>query len=245
MASYSVYSSHGASKIITKAFSRGSGWEHIRVDDYREGNVAVYDLARGLYNCVRAADQFVFMDHGYLNPGHYSGYYSVTQNGLQHTGEGDYDDSRLPRVDLFPMRTGRHILLLPPARPLAKLIGINVDKWIADHISLETERPIRIREKGDTKPLWADLENCHAVVTFNSKAAIQAAIRGISVFCTTLSCVTRIAQPLSTIDNPNLNIDRHAWLCALSHNQFTLEEMEHGLQMQTIRIGSSGLAEAG
>jgi hypothetical protein len=244
VASYSVYTNHGASKIITKAFSKGSGWKHIHVQDYcrdgksilGDGDVAVYGLARGLYPCVQAADNFVFMDHGYLHAGHYAGYYSVTKNGYQHTGEGEYDDSRLPKIDLFPMRYGRHVLLLPPARPLAQILGINVDKWIADHLQIPTERPIRIREKGDPKPLWADLENCHAVVTYNSKAAIDAAIRGISVFTTSVACcATRIAQPLSTIDSPDLHIDRHSWLCALSHNQFTLEEMENGLQMQRIR----------
>jgi hypothetical protein len=133
------------------------------------------------------------------------------------------------------MRHGEHILLLPPSRLLAPYIGIDVDDWIETYKTIPTDRPIRVREKyhdktgiGSKPPIETDLENCHAVVTYNSKVAIKASCLGISVFATDPCCATRISQSMFTIDNPDLNIDREGWLRALSYNQFTLDEMRKG-----------------
>ena len=226
-----VYSKHSASVRITRAFADGSKWKWTPVDKYKEGPIAIYGLARGLLEVLQKAQRdnhdWFFIDHGYLNSGHFDGYYSVTKNAFQHTGGGVYSSKRLDQIrpNLSPMGHGEHILLLPPSRALAPYIKMDVDAWIKKYQNLKTDRPIRVREKGDPIPLEEDLENCHAVVTYNSKAAIKAAIAGISVFATDRCCATRISQPLSDIDNPDLNIDREGWLRALCSHQFTLEEM--------------------
>jgi len=235
MEAVAVYSPHPASARITKAFAAGAKWPWIPVSQYREGPIAIYGLARGLLKVLRSAQHaqqdWIFLDHGYLHPGHFDGYYSVTCNAFQHTGKGVYDAERLDiiRPDMYPMRYGEHILLLPPSRALTEFIEVDTDEWIKTNSDLPTDRPIRVREKGAKTPLEEDFLNCHAVVTYNSKAAIKAAIAGISVFATDPCCITRISQPLLSIDSPNLHIDREGWLRALSYNQFTLDEMQDGL----------------
>lgn len=227
-----VYSRHTASEVITQAFARGTKWKRIPVSEYKEGASAVYGLKRGLLEVLKqsqnAGHDWFYIDHGYMNPGHFYGYYSVTKNAFQHTGEGEYDAKRLDpiRPELKPMRHGEHILLFPPSRAFAEIVGIDVDAWIKKYKKLLTDRPIRVREKHDPKPLEEDLEDCHAVVTHNSKAAIKAAIAGVSAFATQDCCVTGISADLSSIDSPDLNIDREGWLRALSYHQFTLEEMQ-------------------
>jgi hypothetical protein len=234
-----VYSTHPPAKIVTQAFARGAKCPWIPAKDYKEGPVAIYGLARGLFDVWNIAKKHtcIRIDHGYINPGHYDGYYAVTKDVIQHTGEGDYDAKRLDpiRPELKPMRHGEHILLLPPSRLLAPYIGLDVDDWIETYKKIPTDRPIRVREKfndrtgeGSTTPLEEDLKDCHAVVTFNSKVSIRACCEGISVFVSDPCCATRIAQPMFTIDNPDLNIDREGWLRALSYNQFTLDEMRKG-----------------
>ncbi len=235
MEALTVYSRHTAAETVTRAFAKGSGWTWTSVKDYKEGPIAIYGLGRGLLEVLHTAQRgghdWTYLDHGYLNPGHYDGYYSVTKNAFQHTGEGDYDSKRLGpiRPVMSQMRCGEHILLLPPSRLLAPFIDMDVDAWIETYRDLPTERAIRVREKGDLKPLEDDLKDCHAVVTYNSKAAIKASCQGISVFATDPCCITRISQPMLSIDNPDLNIDREGWLRALSYNQWTLDEMRNGI----------------
>ena len=240
-----VYSRHKASEVVTKAFAHGTKWKRIPVSEYKEGPIALYGLRRGLLEALRKAqdsnNDWFLMDHGYLHPGHFDGHYSVTKNAFQHTGEGEYDSQRLDQVrpELKPMRHGEHILLLPPSRALAPFIDVDVDAWIEEYKNLPTDRTIKVREKPKAKDgfsrirpgqdgtplLEEELYNCHAVVTYNSKAAIKAAIAGVSVFATQPCCVSGISGKLSTIDNPDLNIDREGWLRALCYHQFTLDEM--------------------
>jgi hypothetical protein len=233
-----VYSSHSPSRIITHAFAEGAKCPWVSVNDYKEGPIAIYGLARGLQEVLdKAISQqhyAIHIDRGYMKPHHYDGYYSVTKDTRQCTGEGDYGPERLDQIrpELKPMRHGKHILLLPPSRGLAPYINMDVDAWIEKYSNLPTDRPILVREKyndrtkeGTARPLEEDLDNCHAMVTYNSKVVITGVCQGISVFTTDACCATRISQPLETIDNPDLNIDREGWLRALACNQWTLDEM--------------------
>jgi len=237
-----LYARHTASEVITREFSVGakmSGWKRIPVAAYESGPVALYGLARGLWGALQKAQEdgqdWFFIDHGYLGAGHWDGYYSVTRNAFQYSGMEHYDSERLDKLrpDLKPMRHGGHILLLPPTRAYAEIVGIDVDAWIEKYSNLDTDRVIRVREKfnaktklGATTPFQDELKGCHAVVTYNSKGAIRAAIEGISVFATDECCITGIAGDLSDIDSPDLNIDRESWLRALCNHQFTLDEMK-------------------
>jgi hypothetical protein len=210
-----VHSTHQPSKIITKAFAKGANCPWVSVESYKGGPIAIYGLARGLQGVLERSrpHDAIRIDHGYIQAGHYDGYYSVTKNALQHTGEGEYGPERLDpiRPEMRPMRRGNHILILPPSRLLAPFIDLDVDDWIATYQRIPTERPIRVREKyndrtkvGSRTPLEDDLRGCHAVVTYNSKVAIKAACQGISVFVSDACCASRIAQPMFTIDNPDL-----------------------------------------
>lgn len=74
-----------------------------------------------------------------------------------------------------------------------------------------------------------DLENCHALVTYNSTAAVDSIVCGIPSFVTNDKCMAwDVAnKDLSKIENPDL-IDRMQWLYDLSYCQWTLEEYQSG-----------------
>lgn len=240
--SFSVYSAHGASGVIAKAFSEGSGWKYTPVERYREGQVAMYGLARGLREaldkCQSDGHDWIFMDHGYLGPQHYSGYYSVTKNAYQHTGVGVETGGTAPIPELSPMRAGRRIVILPPSFVFAPFVGIDVNQWIVktvDEVKKHTDRPIFIRYKMSAIPLEKDLKDAHAVVTYNSKAAIKALIMGIPAFATDKCCVWGCgSNDLSMIDNRQQEPDRIRWLRTLAANQFTLDEIRSGFCLEKV-----------
>ena len=78
-------------------------------------------------------------------------------------------------------------------------------------------------------PLREDLEHVHAVVTYNSKAAMEAALLGYPVFVNTPCSAYGVGSTdLSSIDNPQYPPDRERWLANLAANQWNIEEMRSG-----------------
>lgn len=217
-------------------------------------DVVMYGLLRGCLEVWQAARKqgrrWWYMDNGYLKPGHFDGHYSVTGNAFQHPGLGDFPRGyeRVKKLGLIvePWRpAGRHILLLPPTEVFARLMGFTQEAWVNDtleKLKRLTDRELRVRLKpgsawkGKTVPmggpsLRADLTDCHAMVTYNSKAACEAVMWGVPAFVTTKNAAYAVGKiELKEIDNPARPSDdeRTIWLAALAANQWTLSEMRTG-----------------
>ena len=255
------------SRTISQAFADGIGVmaiapkEHMRINAGQPADVIVsYGMLRDLLIGVKWAWRnykcWIYLDNGYINSGHYDGYYSVTWNAFQHTGEGYYErgEERLKKLNLkWEMESmkkgGEHILVLPPTWIFGSLVGVDYQKWTLDTVAKlqkHTERPIKIRHKPgsrlptgqipkDGKTLVQDLEGCHAVVTYNTKAAIECHMRGYPVFSSTNGCVNAVGlDSLDCIEAPLYPSDeeRVAWLQSLAANQYTLDEMRSGQVME-------------
>jgi len=252
-----VVSSGKNSRVVGGAYAQGIKVAPLSPNAYlhqkHPQDVVIYGLLRGLQDAHKKARNlnldWTYQDNGYLSPGHYKGYYSVTINAFQHTGAGEYErgKSRFEALDLgwkylTVWQKEGYILVLPPTEIFAYLMGFHPDGWLIDvkeRLDLATDRLIKIRAKPGSllegkkvvagASLEEDLKGAFAVVTYNSKAAIQALVQGVPVFVNTPNCCSSVGlDDLSKIEDPYYPEDRMRWLYALAANQFTLDEMKTG-----------------
>lgn len=126
------------------------------------------------------------------------------------------------------------MLICPPGEIYGRLHGFDAAAWLADvraALSAHTDRPVRIRPKSDRqkRPLAADLEGAHALVTCASNAAVEALCAGVPVFVTKPCAAAAMASgPLGRIETPDYPDGRDDWAACLAANQWTLQEIADG-----------------
>ena len=188
-----------------------------------------------------------YIDSGYF--GNYSNrktWFRITRNATQNTGPvQDRPDDRLRRInpDIERYARGSRIVLVPPDAKVCETFGLSPpDRWIAEvtqQIRAHTDRPVVIRSRPasrvvrSTSDRFVDFirQDTHAVVTWTSNCAVEAAMHGIPVVCLGPSAALPMSGDMDHIHNlPDLDpqqIDR--WLRHLSYCQFTLSEMRFGI----------------
>lgn len=202
--------------------------------------------------CWRDQRPFYYMDSGYLgnianpqNPRGNKNYHRIVPNDLQHQDIQSRPSDRLDRLGIKfqPRRHGSRIIIAAPDEKPCRFYGIDRDEWIQNtvaKIKQHTDRPIVIRERAPrridrvaTDPLVQVLrDDVHALVTFNSNAAVEAILEGVPVF---VLAPTHAAAPvgnrdLACIDDPvwpDSDLVR-AWACHLAYGQYSVKELEDG-----------------
>jgi hypothetical protein len=136
---------------------------------------------------------------------------------------------------------GDHILLCPSSPTVTQFINdISQDEWVESvksELRQHTDRPIKFRNKPRPGNEWwntnikDDLINCHCLITNMSLAAVDAVLNQVPV----LTHAHNIAYKMSINNLPNINTpykpgrkEVEPWLNMLSHNQFTIPEIEDG-----------------
>lgn len=249
MLPFAIYSTgHPHSRTVCDALAVGTGLPVVTPAPLREGGVALYGFLRGLLPTLRQAQQlgrpWVYADRGYLRATYgddYSGYFRVTRDAYQHVGlmGSEVGAERLKRigVKIAPWRrNGKHILVCPPGDVFATAIeGRTSAAWLAETVRLLVEsgtaRAVRVRHKAEaaTRPLAADLEDAHALITYMSNSAVEAALAGVPVFCApTCAAATVGLSDVRRIDEPWYPEHREVWARALAANQWTLTELRAG-----------------
>jgi len=203
---------------------------------YPRGRIIAEQRARKL--------DVIVLETGYINRGDGDfNHYAAGFNGLN--GRADFRNAGSPgdraaqlSVTLQPWRrSGEHILLCGQVPWDASVNHINFNQWLEvtrKTLRDATARPVRFRPHPQiAKPdlsLEEDLEDCWAVVTFNSNAAVEAAIRGLPIFAVDAgSMAYPIAnKDVSQIDRPHTP-ERMQWLNNLAYTQWTPQEMREGL----------------
>lgn len=207
-------------------------------------HVAVgYGILRGtgdifLHNQDNRTDYYE-VDRGYINPGHYDGYYRISKNGLQ----ARYNDIDLPDDRLAKLKIERanwfnpkgKIIICPPSEYIEQYYYHSPGAWTDNMCRAlkESNLDFKVRKKTDTTPLEHDLQDAYCVIAFNSNVLIDATIKGIPVMGGKYSIVTmwddntfqqlkdrNIAPPSES------HVDK--LLRFISYNQFTLEEIRNG-----------------
>lgn len=184
--------------------------------------------------------RWVYWDRGYLGrylgtaihpgrgPAHYRCHVGCFQMERTQNRPGD----RFARLGITPQpwrRGGRAIVVA--AASDAYIALHNVSGWLDATVGTlrrYTDRPIRVRQKRDPRPLTADLLDAHALVTHGSIAAVEAAMLGVPVFVDRSSAAVHVGlTDLSKIEAP-IYPERQPWLAALAYEQFSEDEMRAG-----------------
>lgn len=225
------------------SFSKGCGGRIQAGAVIMPGAIAMFG-SRQLWSVLEQARRegrdWYYGDHGYF--GRFV-YFRVTKNAFQHTGRGKADPSRFLAFNI-PIKdwrkTGSHILLCPPDPHWSKLMGIDYDGWRVNTLAAiqkYTDRPVVIRERTVRgRPLADDLQDCWAMVTYMSNAAVESVLAGVPVFCLgQCAGLTMGSADLSRIEKPRMPRGRLQWASVLAANQWTLSEMADGLCWRSIR----------
>lgn len=172
-------------------------------------------------------------------------YFRITRNALQCDGlracwSGD-GAARLRTlgVTIKDWRAGgEHIVVCPQTEEFLQVVAGYEGDWLADAIAAikkHTDRPIRIRKKGEKRPLTEDLKGAWCLVTHMSCAAVEALIAGVPVFATGRSAAQWMGiSDLSLIETPYYPERRQYWAEVLAANQWNLDEMRSGYAWRSL-----------
>lgn len=138
------------------------------------------------------------------------------------------------RRPIMPWRDGGdHIVVCPQSDEFMMCVeGFSEkwEQWIARRLRMYTTRPLRVRKKGEKRPLADDLKNAWALVTHTSAAANEAIIAGIPAFTTGLCAATSMSNhDLAAIERPKCPDGREQWAAAVAAHQWTLDELRQGV----------------
>jgi len=203
-----------------------------------EGEHICYGVLRGADAVLKTADRmgwpWYHIDNGYFRPGHFHGYYRITQGNTQAqftaTQASDGERWRKLGLEIAPWQRNHlgHVLICPPTAAMGAFFGIDPQAWLSQVLATLSgcsARPVAVRHKQSSRPLEEDLLGAHAVVTFNSSVAWQALLQGIPAIADR-QCVVRSWNhfDFSDIEKDLTQCDRQALFHCLANNQFTLQE---------------------
>jgi hypothetical protein len=233
----------GAGNETVRALTRSAGGGLVKANaGLQPGGAIIWGVLRGcdrlLQDAMRLGREFYYIDRPYFGRRNKPSQYRVTRGGLQAGKVLPRPDDRwkLLRISLQPWRHGgREIIVCPPTLAMIAFWGEPARSWLSETLNVlaqHTDRPIVIRQKPGPKHNMPDLEEvlrtAHAVVTFNSNAAVEAVLAGVPVFTTELSAAAPVGlTDLSRIEEP-IRPDREPWCHHLAYGQFTQEEMRDG-----------------
>ena len=224
-------------------------WPTFNKQKWTENSVAVVGTLRGtetiIWESQRRGHNFYYMDHAYFHATrYYQGdiQYRIIKSQMQLNHLVDLDEEDYKRIDRYkPITTkpftknGNHILLCPPTKAICRLYNLGDEQsWIDDmvlELKSHTDRDIIIRKKDETKTLQEQLKNCHAIVTHQSTAAIQAILQGVPSFCDLISQSVPVSETdISKIETPFYPDDdlRKQWIDSLLSCQFNMSEISNG-----------------
>lgn len=160
-------------------------------------------------------------------------YYRWTLNAYQMQSIRDVPADRWMalKTPVLPWRkNGNHIVLAVPSLTYLKSHE-GMDGWVKatlGEIKRHTSRKIIVRDKESKRPLQADLDGAHCLVTHGSIAAVESVVLGCPVFVHPDSAASLVGQTdLSLIESP-VYPERQPWLNSLAHSQWNENEITDG-----------------
>ena len=246
---------HKNSREKIPAFEVGS-WPMFDWQKWTTNPIAVVGTLRGsekvIWECQKRNHEFYYMDHAYFYPtrdympGKYGQLYRVVKNQMQLNKIVELTNKDKKRIQKYKPITfngwkfGTHILVCPPTPAICRLYHIDEQMWIdvtLAELRRFTDRQIIVRKKNETQPLTKQLEGCHALVSMQSTAAIEAVLAGVPVFCNGVSQSYPVSEKLEHIENP-FYADKELidlWIDSLLSCQFNLEEFKNGVAYEAVK----------
>lgn len=231
---------------FAQAFAQGCGGCVCVEDDLKPGPVALFGSParwRLLQQAREVGREWFYGDHGYFGR---TTFYRITRNAYQHDGQGTATSERFDWFNrpVQPWRAdGRHVLVCPNSDTYFRLFGTTAAAWLAQvtaALAQSTDRPVRVRWKGQADPIDRDLRHCWAVVAFSSAAALDALIAGVPVFVLApFAAAARMGlADVQAIETPRYPDDREAFLWNLAQQQWTLAEIRSGEAWRALRAAA-------
>lgn len=252
-----IYLSKNGQDEYVNLFAQGAAKEPTTLETWQYHHSQDPLVIRGImkhkliYQCWSDYRPFRFIDTGYFgnqpsptNPNGWKLWHRIVPNNLQHNTLMPVPDDRWRRhnIKLKPRRFGHKILIAAPDEKPCIFYGIDRDKWLTDVIQLiqlHTDRPVEVRQRNPNRKLRIAnglnqaLENCHALVTFNSNSATEAVMLGIPSF---VLAPCHAARPVANTDLAAIDLPwwpdddlRYRWASSLAYGQFHNDEMRSGL----------------
>ena len=227
--------------------------------NYKFGNTPILIRSMGkrklIHECWENNHTFYYMDSGYVgnyksktNPYGWKIWHRIVKNDVQHCKIIDRPDDRWKRLN-YPIedrKQGKHILLVTPSEKPCKFYGIDRDTWVNNTVATikqYTDRPIVVRNKQPrrqrvTHTIFEELSNCHALVTYQSIAAVESVLFGVPAFTLAPTAADYVCdKDISLIDTPTIQ-DKHKiykWACSLAYGQFHNDEMKNGTAYKILK----------
>ena len=202
--------------------------------------------------CLEDGNNFYYMDSGYVgnNVGIFNSqgiknYHRIVRNDLQHRTIASRPSDRWDRlgVKIHPRRYGHKIIVAAPDEKPCKYYGIDQQQWIQNtvaEIKRHTDRPVLVRERAPKRddrvlkePLSQALaQDVHALVTFNSIAAVESILAGVPAF---VLAPSHVAEPVANRDlslmeklfYPDQDL-LMAWCHSMAYGQYHVRELKDG-----------------
>jgi hypothetical protein len=205
-----------------------------------------------MHRCWEGNHDFWYVDSGYMgnnigaaNPRGIKLYHRIVKNDLQHQEIHQRPADRWSALGIKsqPRRHGRRIIVAAPDEKPCRFYGIDQKQWINDtvtRIKQLTDRPVEVRQRAHkriervaTAPLSQELANdVHALVTFNSIAAVESILAGVPAF---VLAPTHVAAPVANISLDSIEdpvwADRDlidAWCHSMAYGQYHVTELQNG-----------------
>lgn len=232
------------------------GWGLQPVSDFDYGDSQDPIVIRGILKhklikrCWADGRTFYFVDTGYFGNGRWKTWHRITRNNLVQTKILNVPGDRWERhgIKFQPWRYGRNIIVAAPDEKPCKFYDIDLNQWIKDtvnKIQQHTDRPIIVRQRAKNRidriqndTLADALQDAHALVTFNSNAAVESVLLGVPAFTLAPNAAEPVAlQDLSQIETPHYpDQDKlYAWASSLAYSQFHNSELVSGQALEMIQ----------
>ena len=196
----------------------------------------------------------IVLEKGYV---HRDKYYSAGFGGLN--GRAFFRNKKSPadrwldlKTELVPYKENKdgHYIVCGQVPTDASVQHVDINEWTAktcnyiktnftDNVifrphPLALDRtPLIDGIRTSTRPLSADLENCKAVITFNSNAGVDATIAGVPIFAEDRgSMVYEFSIGKLELMRYPIISDRTEWAFNLAYTQWNIKEMSNGLPWQ-------------
>jgi hypothetical protein len=202
--------------------------------------------------CLEDHNNFYYIDSGYVgnnvsnrNSQGIKRYHRIVRNDLQHRTIQPRPSDRWDLLDIrvHPRRSGHRIIVAAPDEKPCKYYGIDHESWVKEtvaEIKRHTDRPVEVRERAPKRsdrvfkePLsYALTQDVHALVTFNSVAAVESILAGVPAFVLAPSHVAKPVanRDLAMIENafyPDQDL-LMAWCHSMAYGQYHVKELKNG-----------------
>lgn len=234
-------------------FAQGCGAKPVDDFDYNASNDPI--VLRGILKhklmkrCWQDGRTFYYMDTGYFGNKRWKTWHRITKDNLVQTKILSCPGDRWEKfgIKFSPWQKGRCIIVAAPDEKPCKFYGVELDHWIdatVKQLEKFTDRPIIVRRRAkqridriQTDTLAQALKDAHALVTFNSNAAVESVLLGVPVFTLAPNAAEPVAsQNLSQIETPYYpEQDKlYAWASSLAYSQFHNTELQNGSAMKIL-----------